>query len=220
MSTILVIAPHPDDETLGCGGTLLRHISEGDNVHWLIVTSMDSSIYTSEQMNFREKEIKQVNEMYGFTSTTQLGYPASCLDQVPTNDIVQKLSDAIKKINPHTIYTVFRNDAHSDHQVVFDSLMSATKSFRNPGIKKIMSFETLSETDFSNPLKNGFRPNIFINIEDFLQRKLEILSVFDSEMGDFPFPRSPEAIKSLAAIRGVQATSKAAEAFILIKEIK
>ena len=71
-----------------------------------------------------------------------------------------------------------------------------------------------------NPLKNGFRPNIFINIEDFLQRKLEILSVFDSEMGDFPFPRSPEAIKSLAAIRGVQASSKAAEAFILIKEIK
>jgi len=220
MSDILVIAPHPDDESLGCGGTLLKHLDCGDRVHWLIITGMDSPRFSEDEINIRSKEIKKVNEMYGFSSITEFNYPPAKLDQVETSKIIEDLNHCIKQIKPNTIYTVFRNDAHSDHQVVFDATMSVTKSFRNSYTKRVLVYETPSETNFSNPLASIFKPNLYINIEDFLEKKLQILNIYNSEMGNFPFPRSSEAIKALASIRGVEAGCMAAEAFMLIKEVR
>lgn len=221
MKKILVVAPHADDESLGCGATLLRHIANGDEVHWLLVTGMSRDSGFSEQQIFvRNNEISKVHKLYGFIQKHELFLPPAALDTLPKGQIVSAISSVIKEVEPEIVYTVYRNDAHSDHEIVYDALMSATKTFRYPFVKRVLAYETISETDFGmKPEDGGFRPNVFNNIEGYLEKKLEILAVFESEMGEFPFPRSNKAIAALAYLRGVQASCEAAEAFMLLKEI-
>lgn len=221
MKKVLVIAPHADDESLGCGGSILKHVANGDEVHWLLVTGMsEQSGFSNKQIETRQAEINKVHDLYAFYQKHELFFQPAALDALPKSDIVAGLSSVINQVKPDIVYTVFRNDAHSDHEVVFDATMSATKSFRYPFIKRVLAYETISETDFGmKPEDGGFRPNIFTNIEGYLDKKLDILDVFESEMGVFPFPRSRKAITALAHIRGVQANCEAAEAFMLIKEI-
>lgn len=221
MSDILVIAPHADDESLGCGGTLLRYKNEGHKLHWLIVTGMSEEAgFTQERIEQRDEEIKKVADLFGFSSLTQLSLPPAALETLPIGRIIGEISGAIKNIQPEVVYVPYRNDAHSDHQIVFDAAMSATKSFRYPFIKRVLAYETISETDFGmKPEDGGFRPNVFIDISQYLQDKLNILDVYESEMGQFPFPRSRKALEALATLRGVQSNAHAAEAFMLIKEI-
>jgi len=218
---ILVVAPHADDESLGCGGTLLRHSFEGDQIHWLLVTGMSkASGFSKERIAGRQQEIITVAKHYNFNSTSQLNLPPAALETVPLGSIIGGISDTIKDIKPDIVYVPYRNDAHSDHELVFDAAMSATKSFRYPFIKRVLAYETISETDFGlKPEDGGFRPNVYVNISDFMSKKLEILEVFDSEMGEFPFPRSRKALEALATLRGAQSNCHAAEAFMLIKEI-
>ncbi|EKE75429.1 LmbE family protein [Gallaecimonas xiamenensis 3-C-1] len=142
------------------------------------------------------------------------------MDALPLGQLIGAISPVINRIAPQWVYVPYRNDAHSDHQVVFDAVMSATKSFRYPFIKRLMTYETLSETDFGlKPEDGGFRPNIYVDISQHLDKKLDILDIFSSEMGEFPFPRSRKALSALAALRGVQSNAEAAEAFMLLKEI-
>ena len=220
--SVLVIAPHPDDESLGCGGTLLRHKRDGDEIHWLIITGMSSGQgFSSEKISVRKAEIAEVDKSYGFKSTFELGFPPAQLDILPMGDVISAISKVVNDIRPDTVYTAYRNDAHTDHQVVFDAVMAATKSFRYPFVKEVLAYETISETDFGyKPEDGGFKPNVFVDIAEHLTRKLEILDIFESEMGEFPFPRSGEAVSALAKVRGVQCGALAAEAFMLIKGIR
>jgi LmbE family N-acetylglucosaminyl deacetylase len=221
MKSVLVIAPHPDDETLGCGGTLLRHKSEGDSIHWLIATRMDMSIgFSEEQIAHREAQLRCVTDVYGFNSVNGLDFITTRLDEMPMGDVVGSISSVIKEISPHTIYLPYRGDVHTDHRVVFDAVISCTKWFRYPCIKRILSYETLSETEFGiNPDSNGFRPNVFVDISTYMDKKLEILGAYATELGAFPFPRSIEAVQAQALLRGATAGCTAAEAFMLLKEI-
>jgi LmbE family N-acetylglucosaminyl deacetylase len=218
---IIVIAPHPDDETLGCGGTLLRHIGEGDEVNWLIATEMQSVIgFSDEQINRRMDQIQEVANYYSFKNVFTLPFPTTRLDTIPFGDIVKAISDIFTTVQPEIVYLPYRGDVHTDHRIVFDTAISCTKWFRYPHVKRVLAYETLSETDFgANPDDNGFRPNVYTNIENFVERKLDAMRLYTGEMGDFPFPRSEIAIMSLAKLRGVAAGSEAAEAFMLIKEI-
>ena len=221
MTKILVVAPHADDESLGCGGTILRHISEGDEVHWLLVTGMSESTgFNDKQIKTRQEEIAKVHARYGFTNRHELNLPPAALETLAKGDVVSAVSNIIKKVEPEVVYTVYRNDAHSDHEIVFDAVMSSTKSFRYPFVKRVLAYETISETDFGmKPEDGGFRPNVFNNISTYLEEKLDILDIFESEMDDFPFPRSRKALSALAQLRGAQSNFQAAEAFMLIKEI-
>ncbi|EOW9471602.1 TPA: PIG-L deacetylase family protein [Vibrio cholerae] len=218
---VLIVAPHADDETLGCGGTILKLISQGYSVHWLLVTGMSEEVgFSKKQIEIRKNEIESVASLYNFTSIHELKFPPARLDTISKGDIVVDISHAIHEIQPEIIFIPYRNDAHSDHEIVYDSVMSAAKSFRAPFIRKILAYETLSETDFGmKPEDGGFKPNVFIDISTYLNKKLDILEVFESEVRDFPFPRSRKALESLAYVRGVQCNANAAEAFMLIKEI-
>jgi LmbE family N-acetylglucosaminyl deacetylase len=139
---------------------------------------------------------------------------------IPKGEVIGQISKVVSQIKPEIVFTAYRNDAHSDHEIVFDAVMSATKTFRYPFIKKVMAYETMSETDFGmKPEDGGFKPNIFVDIEGYLAKKLDILEVFETEVGTFPFPRSRKAIESLAFVRGAQCNAEAAEGFMLIKEI-
>ena len=221
MKTVLVVAPHADDETLGVGGTLLKLRAEGCELHWLLVTEMTvKGGFSSSEVDERNHEIRAVSEGYGFSQVHRLGFLPSQLDVVPKSRLVSAINSVVAKIRPETVYTVFRDDAHSDHEVVFDAVVSATKIFRHPYIKRILAYETLSETDFAlKPGLTAFRPNVFVNIEDHLEEKINLMKIFRSEIGDFPFPHSPRAIEALASIRGVQAGCLSAEAFMLLKEV-
>ncbi|UED75574.1 PIG-L deacetylase family protein [Brevibacillus sp. DP1.3A] len=221
MKKVLVIAPHPDDETLGCGGTLLKHIANEDEVSWLIVTGMHSNLgHTDEQIDRREREIEKVKTMYGFNNVFNLKLPTTNLDTIPMQSIVAQIGTVINQLEPEIMYLPYRGDVHTDHKVVFDAVVSCSKWFRYSSVKKVLAYETLSETDFGiNPDNNGFRPNVFSDITPYLEKKLDILNVFQSEMGEFPFPRSNQAVQAQARVRGVAAGCESAEAFMLLKEI-
>ena len=218
MNKVLVISPHPDDETLGCGGTLIRHKKEGDEIHWLIMTNVNSS--EKKFHSVKEKEIGEVSKAFNFNSTSRTKFTTSQLDSVPRKEIIQVISKVFEEIQPNFLYLPFKNDIHSDHSIVFDAAASCTKSFRNPYVKRVMIYETISETEFAiRPDKEQFKPNLWIDISDYIDKKIEIMSLYESEIGKEPFPRSEQNIRSLAKFRGSTAGVLSAEAFILLKEI-
>jgi LmbE family N-acetylglucosaminyl deacetylase len=221
LKKILVIAPHPDDETLGCGGTLLRHISEGDEVYWLICTTItEQQGFSAEKIEERKNEIEKVARDFGFTGYRQLNFKTTELDQVPRNELISSISEYVNKIKPHTVYLPYRNDVHSDHAQVFDASVACTKSFRYPYIKKVCVYETLSETELGlRTDDHGFKPNRWVDISEQIEAKINILKIYKSEIKDHPFPRSIESVRALSIIRGTSAGSMNAEAFILIKSI-
>lgn len=221
MAEVLVIAPHPDDETLGCGGTILKHVAQGDFIHWLIVTRMyPEDGFPQARIKARAAEIKKVAGAYGFRSVHELEFPSTKLDTLPLARLIIATSNVFAEVEPDVVYLPYPGDVHSDHRVVFEAASACTKTFRREKLKRVLSYETLSETDFSmNPGCGHFRPNIFLNIEQYLDRKIEIMSFYQGELFNFPFPRSEQALRSLAAVRGIVAGCKAAESFMLLKEI-
>lgn len=220
MSIVLVVAPHPDDETLGCGGTLLRHRHGGDDVHWLVVTALDAGRYSADRIERRKQEIRTVAAAYGFASTTELGFATTRLDVVPLDELVARIADVVALVKPEIIYLPFPGDAHTDHRFVFLAGAAATKWFRHPSVRRVLACEIPSETDFGLvPDGLSFKPNSYVDISPWLERKLTIMHCYEGEMGQHPFPRSEQAIRALASLRGAQCGTEAAEAFMVLKEI-
>ena len=221
MSNVIVISAHPDDETLGAGGSILKHVANGDHVYWLIVTNIvESEEFSKKKINSRQIEISIVEKIFGFKETFFLNYPTMTLSSSDLIKMVPEISAIFTKVKPEIIYTLNRSDAHSDHRVIFNAVMACTKSFRYPFIKKVLMYECISETEFAPALaEKVFLPNYFIDITDFLEIKLEIMKIFESEIGEHPFPRSLENIKALAHFRGASVGVQYAEAFQLLKYI-
>ncbi len=217
---VLVVAPHPDDETLGCGGALLKHKKNGDQIFWIIVTNIDvDNGWSEKKVQERQAEIDQVSQMYGFENTFKLGFPTTKLDSISYNDLIAKISGVIKEIEPSIIYLPNSSDIHTDHKITFNAVMSCCKDFRMPCIKRILMYECLSETEFAPAQKEYvFVANVFVDISEHFQQKLEILKVFASEVMASPLPRSIEAVTSLARYRGSRIGKEYAEAFYLLFE--
>lgn len=221
MKNIIVVAVHPDDETLGCGGTLLKHKKNGDKIFWLIVTCAKVEHGFHEMMiQKRNEEIQTVSEKYQFNKVFQLDFPTRQLDTYPVDVIISKISDVFKEVQPNVIYLPFKGDIHSDHRIIFSAAYSCTKIFRFPHIEKIMMMETLSETDFAPALnENTFIPNYFVNISEHFSEKIDILQTYESELKEHPFPRSLKSVEALATLRGAQSGCQYAESFVLLKSI-
>jgi len=218
---ILVISPHPDDETLGCGGTILKHKDIGDKIYWLIITNIDiKNGWDKNAVKKRQKEIETVAGMYDFEKTFKLDYPTAKLDIIPVQEINKSISEVILEIEPEIIYLPNRSDVHTDHQISFKAVYSCTKNFRYPFIKKILMYETLSETEFAPTLPESiFIPNVFVDITKYFEKKLEIFKIYKSELMKKPLPRSLDSIKAFARYRGSQIGVEYAEGFMLIREI-
>ena len=221
MKKVLVVAPHPDDETLGCGATLLRHIAEGDEVHWLIMTRITLELgFSVERVESRAREIQQVTDRYRFKQVHFADFDTMALDNYSKTALVQKVSKVIAQVQPNIVYVPYRLDAHSDHAVVFDAVASCVKSFRYPSVSSVRAYETLSETEFGlRPEDGGFRPNLFVDVSTYIDGKIEIMSLYAGEMQAHPFPRSEQALRALALLRGSTAGCGAAEAFMILREI-
>ena len=221
MSKIVVVAPHPDDETLGCGGTILKHKRMGDQVYWLIVTCISEEFgFSKDRVRLRNEEIDQISKIYDFDSVYNLRLPTTKLDEIPLGEMIASVGRIFERIEPEVVYIPYRGDVHSDHKVVFDVVVSCSKWFRYNSIRRVLAYETLSETDFGiNPENHGFRPNVFIDMSVYLEKKIKILNIYKGEVGEFPFPRSEQAVRALAHLRGATAGCNAAEAFMLLKEL-
>jgi LmbE family N-acetylglucosaminyl deacetylase len=222
MRKILFISAHPDDETLGCGGTILKHKENGDEIYWLIITkiALTHPITNDEVLVLdKMKEIRRVSERYMFQKTIELDFFDIILDEQKFREIVVKIGSVIDDIMPEVIYINNRSDIHTDHRVAFNALSSCTKNFRRPYIKKILMYETLSETEFAPALyENAYIPNVFVDISEFMDEKLSIMSIYKSEIMPNNYPRSLSAIKALAAYRGSRIGVTYAESFMLIFE--
>ncbi|EYE88786.1 GlcNAc-PI de-N-acetylase [Fervidicella metallireducens AeB] len=217
---VLIISVHPDDETLGCGGTILKHTANGDDTYWLIITKPEESIgYSKKFINDREQQVKAVSQLYKFNSVYQLQYSTTRLHQVDISLLIKNLSKIIMEVKPEVVYMVNRSDIHTDHQVAARAIMSCTKSFRYPFIKKILMYECISETEIAPSLpENIFIPNVYSDITDYIDKKLEIMKLYESEVQEIPLPRSLDNIKALARFRGASCGVAYAEAFMLVRE--
>ena len=220
MNKVLFIAPHPDDETLGCGGTIFKHKHMGDNVNWLIVTSIKGIKEDNKSIKERQKLINSVADAYGFSKTYSLDYPSTSLDVIPKREIIIEFEKVFKELEPDIIYVPYRLDAHSDHEVVYDASIACSKSFRNASIKSIRCYQTLSETEYGlRPEDPGFKPNLYIDISQFIEDKIRVVRMYKEELGEHPFPRSLDSIKAQSLLNGSASGSIHAESFLIIKEV-
>ena len=222
MKKVLFVAVHADDETLGCGGTILKHKVQGDEIYWLLMTgpTEDHPLKIRQEIvDQRKKTVKQVFEAYGFDGLHYLGLPTQLLHALDLREIIKKVDEVIKKVQPNIIYMMNSTDVHSDHRVAFDAVYACTKSFRRPFIEQILMFEALSETEFARSTPaTSFCPNVYVDITDYIDRKMEIMQMYPTEVMSEPYPRSLSSIKALARVRGSRAGVMYAEAFQLLYE--
>ncbi len=211
MKKVCVIAVHPDDETLGCGGTILKHLKRGDEVHCVFVTDGDET---------QGVLIDQLAKHYGFTSVTRLGMPELKLADISLNELVPALAGVMNRIEPNALYIPNRADAHSDHRAVFEALIASTKAFRFPSIELILMCEVISETDFNLGLpEQVFNPNYFVDITDEWEGKKQALEICKDQMLPYPFTRNESTMKALNRYRGSLINVEYAEAFMALKTI-
>ena len=221
MKKIMVVSAHPDDEILGCGGTLIKHRELGDKIDWLITTNIsESQAYSKSKVDIRQKEILAVESRLKINKTYKLNYPTMCLSDENLTTMIPEIGKLFKESKPEIIYIVNRSDAHSDHLITFKAVMACTKSFRYPFIKRVLMYECISETEFGAALpENYFLPTYFVDITPYLNEKIDIMSIYESEIDEHPFPRSNKNIEALATFRGATAGVKYAEAFQILKFI-
>lgn len=217
---VLVIAPHPDDEILGAGGTIAKHVSLGNEVYVCIVTKGCEPLFSPESVNKVRNECIDADKLLGVKRTIFLDHPAAMLETVPRYKINTDFVKLVQEIKPEEVYIPHRGDMQIDHKMVVDAVMVALRPKYNFVPKRVLAYETLSETGWDLPnVNNEFIPNVFNDISDFLDIKLDALKKFTTQISDFPDSRSLEAVKALAIYRGATMHLNAAEAFCLIREL-
>ena len=218
---VLVIAPHPDDETLGCGGTLLKHIAAKDSVSWLIVTRGHEPQWSKDLLDSKEHEISLVSDAYNFEKVYRLNHPTMRMDSLAQDAVIAGFSKVVDEAKPECIYLNHSGDVHTDHRIIFESVVSAIKPFNSArhGVKRILSYETPSSTDAAPVNFGPFQPTIFSDITPFIERKLEIMSLYKTEIQQYPLPRALESLRALARYRGSTIGLEYAESFMLVREV-
>ena len=217
---VLVIAPHPDDEVLGVGGTMARLAAEGSEIYVLIVTKGTPPMFDEECINQVRREALAAHKLLGVKETHFLSLPAAHLDTIPHAEINAQLSKVCAELEPDIIFVPFLGDIHTDHQLVFHSTMVAARPNQAFFPKTIYAYETLSETNWgASYLTPNFSPNIYINITNTINTKLDAMSLYASQIKHSPHERSIETLKALAVFRGGTVGCHAAEAFVLVRDI-
>jgi len=214
---ILIIAPHPDDEVLGCGGSIVNHTKKGDEVHICYITVAYYPDWSEEFIKNRPKEIKKVLKVLGVKKSYNLDFPTVKLDTIPRKDLNDSLYKIVKKIKPDIAYIPHIGDLNHDHQLIHKSALVALRP-SNCKVKKILSYEVLSETEWG-PQNNSFNPNYYVNISKTFKDKIRAMKVYNSELKEKPHPRSTDVIEALAIKRGSEIGVNYAEAFMVIREI-
>jgi LmbE family N-acetylglucosaminyl deacetylase len=216
---ILVIATHPDDEILGCGGTLARHAACGDDVQAIVVTQGAEDIYSHESEVLGRKELKRAHKIVGIKKCHFLDFPAPKLDIVPNYKIADSIKEVLTSFGPSIVYLPHRGDIHVDHRAVYQATLVAARPTRDTSIKKMLCYETLSETDWAPPsADDAFIPTVFVDISPYIDIKMQAMECYKSQLKEPPHSRSIEALRALARLRGSTIGFEWAETFMLVRE--
>jgi LmbE family N-acetylglucosaminyl deacetylase len=217
--SVLVVAAHPDDEILGCGATLARHCAEGARVAILLLTDGVGARCPedhAQELSRRQAAARRACAELGVSDVTLLIHPDNRLDQVPLLDIVQDIEKVVARVSPQAIYTHHAGDVNIDHRRVHDAVIAVSRPQPGCSVRQLLFFETPSSTEWRPPASMvSFAPNWFVDVTDFLPKKLAALEIYADELRAFPHPRSIEAVEHLARWRGATVGVKAAEAFEL-----
>ena len=222
---ILIVVAHPDDEVLGCFGTVARLIKEGYEAYTLILgegkTSRDEKRVVEnkkDEIEILNSEIKRANDTIGIKKTFIYNFADNRFDSVDLLDIVKVISKVKEEIKPDIIFTHYENDLNIDHTITYKAVLTATRPMKNECVKEIYSFEILSSTEWNYPI--SFSPDVYFDIEDFIDIKLEAMKKYYSELCEYPHPRSLDGIKLNAQYNGMRVGKKYVEAFKCIRIIK
>jgi LmbE family N-acetylglucosaminyl deacetylase len=223
---VLVVAAHPDDEVLGCGGTLARHAAAGDTVDILILAEGATSRDAARNAAARDGEMSALRDaakacaaIIGTGAPAFGGLPDNRLDGVDLLDIVKLVEDAVARVSPNVVYTHHAGDLNVDHQRVNAAVMTACRPLPGSALRAVYAYETPSSTEWAGDGLPAFRPTRFVDIAATLDLKMKALDAYAAEMRPFPHPRSAEAVMALARWRGATAGLAAAEAFAVLREV-
>lgn len=217
---VLVIAPHPDDEVLGCGGVMAKRASAGDEVWVCIVSEGKQPMYSEKFIINEENEMKDAHKKLGVAHCITLRFPTALLDTIPQHEINDKLSEVVDMVRPDEVYIPHHGDVHRDHQIVADASMVALRPNREHKTGRILAYETVSETDWNiSNQQNAFIPNVYEDINGYMLDKVEAMRAYRSQLQEEPEARSISSIVSLATHRGNTVGMECAEAFMLIREV-
>jgi LmbE family N-acetylglucosaminyl deacetylase len=225
---ILVVVAHPDDEVLGCGGTIAKYANEGNIIYCLFLGkgkasrfSNKNSLKIKKEQTVLTKEAKKAAEILGITQVFFENFPDQRYDTVPILTIIKAIRRIKEKIKPNIIFTHHFGDLNRDHRITFQATLTVCRPLKKETVKKIYSFEVPSSTEWGGPeRKNYFVPNVFVDVSDTFNRKINALKSYKSEIRKFPHPRSLKGVKILAQKRGMEVGLNYAEAFELIRSTK
>ena len=225
MTSILVVAAHPDDEILGCGGTLAWHAARGDTVHVLIVAEGATSRDSRRDPEGRDAELTGLRAAASCAASTigadeprMLGLPDNRLDGLPLLDVIKPVEAVVEAVAPEIVYTHHAGDLNVDHRIVHQAVVTACRPLPGSSVRAIYAFETPSSTEWQSA-GEAFRPQRWVDIEPFLRCKMRALEAYEAEMRPFPHARSFDAVEALARWRGASAGLKAAECFMVVREL-
>ncbi|MCI5065992.1 PIG-L family deacetylase [bacterium] len=226
MAKLLVIVAHPDDETLGCGGTIARRVSEGDEAYCLALADGVSSRYENDE-DVHEEEIQERRESYqkacsalGIRKTWLKDFPDNRFDSVPLLHIVKEIERVHAEVAPDVVYTHFERDLNIDHRLTFQAVLTACRPTHGQVTREILSFENPSSTEWASVSSSlSFRPTEFCGIEKFLEDKKTAMAHYQAELRPYPHPRSLEAIEISAKHWGIVSGLGCAEAFMQVRKL-
>lgn len=216
MQKILVIAPHPDDEVLGCGGTIKKYAQRGVEISLCVVTVAYTPEWSQGFIYDRPRQIRSAADVLGIKDIHMLGFPTVKLDTLPQKELNEKIAGVIRKVLPDTLYIPHRGDLNRDHQLVHEAALVAARPRAGQSIKQVLVYEALSETEWGFA---PFIPTVYEEVTETLESKFEAMRMYASEVREFPHPRSQEAIEALAKKRGSEAGLTRAEAFMLVRSV-
>ncbi len=221
MSKILVIAPHADDEIIGLGGTLLKHVKQGDEIYVCIVTRGKQPLFSEEFMLRLREETLNCHKQLEVKKTYFLEFPSVMLDEISRYELNGAMLDVFKEVKPQVVYIPHFGDMQKDHAIVSEAAMVCVRPKYSYKIESVYAYETLSETEWNIPhVANAFIPQRYVDVTDYMEKKIELLKCYNSQLSDFPNARSCEAVVSLAKYRGVTVGVRCAEAFMVIRELR
>jgi N-acetylglucosamine malate deacetylase 1 len=220
--SVLIVAAHADDEALGCGGTIVRHVAEWDSVYLVLMADGVSSRTgaSGADMELRRSAADRAQQILGITEAHHLGLPDNRMDSIPLLDIVQALEPFIQRIAPSVIYTHHHGDLNIDHCRTQEAVMIACRPQPGCTVKEIYGFEVLSSTEWGTPQTEPFIPNLYVDISTQLPSKMGALEAYEDEMRSKPHSRSVEHAEILARHRGYSIGVQAAEAFAVYRVIR
>jgi LmbE family N-acetylglucosaminyl deacetylase len=218
--SVLVVAPHPDDEVLGCGGTIAALSAQGKSVCVVVVSRGAPDLFPEAVVEATRAELRAAHGVLGIQSCEFLDFPAPRLDRVPQHEISDALRRVVVDLRPELVFLPHPGDIHHDHRIAFNASMVATRPLPGESPRRILTYETLSETGWSGPYPDkAFIPNVFVDIGAYLETKIEAMASYRSQLLRSPHPRSLEGIRALSAMRGHTVGLAHAEAFFSVREI-